>query len=137
MFQLDPDRFLNELGRLFDKAKTKDTVTLTLKRSEHHINDPFMLSYSRPISIFCCADALVGLACSQPQATQVEESQAGAVHAISKFPFPKLYFNGLLWQLGLKAVPAQDALYKCLVRATDGKKKISTVVSILSSGSVQ
>lgn len=34
MIQLDPDRFLNELGRLFEKAKAKDAVSLTLKTSE-------------------------------------------------------------------------------------------------------
>ncbi|CAL8460539.1 g68 [Coccomyxa elongata] len=33
MLQLDPDRFLNELGRLFEKAKAKNTVSVTLKRS--------------------------------------------------------------------------------------------------------
>ncbi len=37
MIQLDPDRFLNELGRLFEKAKAKDTVSVTLKRSERLI----------------------------------------------------------------------------------------------------
>ncbi len=34
MLQLDPDRFLNELGRLFERAKAKNTVSVTLKRSK-------------------------------------------------------------------------------------------------------
>ena len=35
MVQVDTGRFLNELGRLFEKAKAKDSVRVTLKRSEY------------------------------------------------------------------------------------------------------
>lgn len=47
MLQLDPDRFLNELGRLFERAKAKkNTVSVTLKRST---------SVSGPIrTLFAC-----------------------------------------------------------------------------------
>ena len=34
MVQIDTGRFLNELGRLFEKAKAKDSVRITLKRSK-------------------------------------------------------------------------------------------------------
>jgi len=34
MVQTDTGRFLNELGRLFEKAKAKDSVRITLKRSK-------------------------------------------------------------------------------------------------------
>ena len=34
MVLVDTSRFLNELGRLFEKAKAKDSVSITLKRSE-------------------------------------------------------------------------------------------------------
>ncbi|CAK0787488.1 hypothetical protein CVIRNUC_010708 [Coccomyxa viridis] len=33
MVLVDTGRFLNELGRLFEKAKAKDSVSITLKRS--------------------------------------------------------------------------------------------------------
>lgn len=35
MVLVDTGRFLNELGRLFEKAKAKDSVWITLKRSEY------------------------------------------------------------------------------------------------------
>ena len=35
MVQIDTGRFLNELGRLFEKAKVKDSVRITLKRSKY------------------------------------------------------------------------------------------------------
>ena len=34
MVLVDTGRFLNELGRLFEKAKAKDSVSITLKRSK-------------------------------------------------------------------------------------------------------
>ena len=34
MVLVDIGRFLNELGRLFEKAKAKDSVSITLKRSK-------------------------------------------------------------------------------------------------------
>ncbi len=35
MVALETDRFLNELGRLFDRTKAKGCLTITLKRSAH------------------------------------------------------------------------------------------------------
>ncbi|KAK9908809.1 hypothetical protein WJX75_003183 [Coccomyxa subellipsoidea] len=68
MLQLDPDRFLNELGRLFERAKAKkNTVSVTLKRSN-----------------------------LKPRKTRN---------------------------------PDPAAEYVCLVRATDGKRKISTTLN--------
>ena len=34
MVELDPDRFLNELGRLFESRKALGPVRVTMKRSE-------------------------------------------------------------------------------------------------------
>ena len=34
MVELDPDRFLNELGRLFESRKALGPVRITMKRSE-------------------------------------------------------------------------------------------------------
>ena len=43
MVQVDTGRFLNELGRLFEKAKAKDSVRVTLKRSEHSPQSSMLL----------------------------------------------------------------------------------------------
>ncbi|CAL5222481.1 g4853 [Coccomyxa viridis] len=67
MVQVDTGRFLNELGRLFEKAKAKDSVRVTLKRSN-----------------------------LKPRKSKK---------------------------------PNEEAQYVCLVRATDGNKKISTTVT--------
>ncbi|KAK9842006.1 hypothetical protein WJX81_003819 [Elliptochloris bilobata] len=67
MVALEADKFLNELGRLFERTKVKGSVSITMKRSN-----------------------------LKPRKSR---------H------------------------PNSDAVYHCLIRATDGKKKVTTTVS--------
>ena len=53
MVQVDTGRFLNELGRLFEKAKAKDSVRVTLKRSKFALKDG-MLSCILPFCFKGC-----------------------------------------------------------------------------------
>ena len=78
MIQLDPDRFLNELGRLFEKAKAKDTVSLTLKTSEYRGFAHNLLFLT--LILLCYTSLLTvvgGPASSQPQTKKIQEARSG------------------------------------------------------------
>ena len=100
--RVEPDKFLTELNKLFERTKDKGTVFLTMKRSKsidivHHIITSHVVTltishHSRSSSpLFRTTTAT-----QKPKRSKVE--------------------------------PTADD-YKCLVRATDGKRKVSTVLA--------
>ena len=76
MVQIDTGRFLNELGRLFERAKAKDSVRITLKRSkctpadQHHA-----LVYSLISSRATKSEQGHAFYCRQSESKKIEEAK--------------------------------------------------------------
>jgi hypothetical protein len=53
MVALETDRFLNELGRLFDRTKAKGCMTITMKRSAQ-LHSPCVCCFCPTQSLSTC-----------------------------------------------------------------------------------
>jgi signal recognition particle subunit SRP14 len=105
--RVDPDKFLTELNKLFDRTKDKGTVFLTMKRSKF---------YKRSF--------------------ELRENQSRRANQ----PFLPLFFQFIILTASFyfyaaaqkpkrsKVQPTPED-YKCLVRVSDGKRKVSTIVA--------
>jgi signal recognition particle subunit SRP14 len=104
--RVDPDKFLTELNKLFDRTKDKGTVFLSMKRSKSvtkFSNNQKSMQASNP--------ALLRRSFFIPAFLTLSHFHAAAQK-------PKRS----------KVQPAPED-YKCLVRVSDGKRKVSTIIA--------